>query len=112
MIGGVVFIGSLNLHYFGTVSLWGIATRGPILLTVLAAIAIALALAAMTWDAPVLCLGQAVLGAYLLGQVFPIGAASYEGLKIGFWLSSISALAMTIGGALAVVGNYRRKAGT
>jgi hypothetical protein len=109
LIGGVAFIVSLFLHYVGTFSLWSVTTRWPVLLTILAAAAMVLALAAMTWDAPGICLGQAVLGAYLLGQVFPLEMPSYEHLGPGFWLETVGALAMAVGGSLAVVGNWRAR---
>jgi hypothetical protein len=106
-MGAVAFIVSLNLHYVGTLSLWDLTTRGPVLLTIFAAAVFVLAVAAMTWDSPALALGQAALGCYLLGQAFPLTAPSYEHLGPGFWIESVSALVMAVGGVFAVVGNWR-----
>ena len=111
LIGGTAFIVSLFLHYFNSASEWDITTGLPLLLTVIALTAMGLAMAALSQNFLGLCVGQAVLGAYLLGQAFPIGASSYEFFGTGFWVESIAALAMAIGGVLAVVGNRRTALG-
>lgn len=40
---------------------------------------------------------------YLLGQTLPVGDG-YGDYRVGFWLATAAALAMSIGGVLAVVG--------
>jgi hypothetical protein len=40
---------------------------------------------------------------FLLGQTLPIGYG-YSGYRAGFWLATAAALAMSIGGVLAVAG--------
>jgi hypothetical protein len=101
---------SLLLHFYGNQSFWDVTTREPVLLTLFAAVAIVLAIVSLSSGAPAVCLGQAVIGFYLFGQVFPIGAASYSGLQVGFWLATGSALGIAVGGVLAVAGNWGTRA--
>jgi hypothetical protein len=119
IIGGVAYTVSFFLKNLFNASLWYIATtennhilsiREPLILSILAVLAVGLALAATTRDATALCVGQAIIGCYLFGQGFNWGLPSYSHLEIGYWTRAVGGLAMAVGGVLALVGNLRRRA--
>ena len=118
IIGGVAFIVSFFLKYTLNLSLWHLATehghlvsiREPLILSILAVVAVLLALAATASDATALCVGQAIIGCYLFGQAFNLGLPRYSHLQIGFWAEAVGGLAMAVGGILALVGNLQRRA--
>lgn len=117
IIGGVAYVVSLFLKYVHNVSVWHLATehdhilsiREPLIHTILAAVAVLLALAATTKDATALCVGQAIIGCYLFGQSFNLGLPRYTGLEVGYWAGAVGGLAMAVGGVLALIGNLQRR---
>jgi hypothetical protein len=83
-------------------SFWDVTTREPVILTLLAIVAIGFVVVSLISRAPGWRVPQAVIGFYLLGAVFPIGSESYSNLQIGFWLATVGAVIMAVGGSLAV----------
>lgn len=113
IVGGLVFVGALallpylkfNAYSFraGSVTLWGLYTREPLVLTLVAVAAIALAVRSLFTGARSPLLLAACFSFYLFGRVFPIESASYEAFDTGFWLATGAAVTMSVGGILAVV---------
>jgi len=119
IIGGVAYTVSFFLKYLFNASLWHIATtennhilsiREPLILSILAVLAVGLGLAGTTRDATALCVGQAIIGCYLFGQGFSWGLPSYSRLEIGYWTQAVGGLVMAVGGVLALVGNLQGRA--
>jgi zinc-ribbon domain len=105
-----VFIISLLLHFYFNISLWDATTREPVILTILASLAILCALASLSWSSPVFTICPVAIGCYLFGQIFPVGASSYSGLQVGFWLATGSAIVVAVGGSLALLGRLATSA--
>ena len=86
--------------------LWDTAllTRLPLILTLTCAAAIALAAASLLTGAVIPLLLATCASFWLLGQIFPVGHLTYEHFGVGFWLASGMAVAMSLGGVLALAG--------
>jgi hypothetical protein len=96
VIALLVLIGSLAaLHIARGASAWsaaGVPTHYPLVLTLLAAGAIALtALAVGTRSLTAVGLA-AVVSCFLFAEAFPLVLRNYNGLKVGFWLGAIASL--------------------
>jgi hypothetical protein len=115
MVGGgaLLFIASLFLPYIDngvrSASAWELTTRSPVILTVVAGLALALAAISIFLEAPGLAMGTAGLSLYAFGQYFPIGARSYDAYGAGLWLGTASAIVMSVGSLLTLIG-YRIEA--
>jgi peptidoglycan/LPS O-acetylase OafA/YrhL len=100
--GGAVLMASFLLHQYAGQSYWAQTTRGPVILTLLAFVAVALAGATLLTIHPALVVAQLALGFYLLGEVFFVGSQSYAGLQIGYWLGVAAAIVMAVGASLSI----------
>lgn len=106
-IGAVAFLpyltaaGTPHLRLIHNPTLWDLRTRLPIVLTVVAAIALAFAVAGILATTPIPSLLATCCSFYLSGQFFPDGARAYNGTGLGFWLATGATIAMSIGGVLA-----------
>jgi len=124
MAGGLVFVASLPLlHLYSkevfeskeetttiaAKTLWGLTTREPVILTVLAVAAAALALTAVLTDLEILDVLATALSFYLLGRFFDIGARTYNFYAEELWVGTAALVAMSVGGLLAITGAIRRK---
>jgi len=112
LVGGIVFVGALaGLKYAdfgnGSQTLWQLTTRGPVIVTVLAVAVCALAIASLLSDAFLLPFIGTCVSFYLWGQVFLDGSSSYAGLKAGYWVPAVATLGMSVGGFVAVIGQWR-----
>ena len=124
IVGGVVFIIALAvLDWFALprvthtpqgigivihgVTLWDYQTRLPGILTVLAAASVALAAVSLLTDSILAVLAPTCCAFFLLGETFPVGLRDYSLYRVGFWVSTGAAVAMSIGGVLAVTGAAR-----
>jgi hypothetical protein len=120
IVAGLIFVGAVGLLDWarvpkviavgGTVStvwhgasLWDFPGHQAGVLTVIAAGTVALAATGLLSHSVVTALPAVCGSFYLLGQTFPIGDG-YHGYRAGFWLATAAALAMSIGGVLAVAG--------
>jgi hypothetical protein len=120
ILSGLVFVGALGLLDWarlpkvvsvgGTISivshgatLWDFPGHQAGVLTVIAVGTVAFAALGLLSDAAITALPAACGSFYLLGRTFPIGDG-YGGYRAGFWLATAAALAMSIGGVLAVAG--------
>jgi hypothetical protein len=118
IVGGLVFVGALGLLDWaglpkvvsagGTISivshgatLWDFTGHQAGVLTVIAVGTVAFAAMGLLSDSVVTALPAVCGSFYLLGQTFPVGDG-YSGYRAGFWLATAAALAMSIGGVLAV----------
>lgn len=101
--GGVAVIVSQFLTYDSVSdnSIWQQTTRYPIILTAVAAIAVALAVVSLIIKRWLLLGLAAVISAFLLGETFPVGAVEYDAYEVGFWVLVGGALLMTAGAVLA-----------
>jgi hypothetical protein len=107
--GGLVFLGAMTFLPYTTNpslhgSVWGIATRYPLILTVVGVVAVILAASSARDDDLVLLALATSLSFYLLGAWFPLGAHAYYGLGSGFWLGSVAAAFMSLAGVLGIAG--------
>jgi Protein of unknown function (DUF2510) len=100
--GGIVLMVSFLLHLYSGQSFWALTTRGPVILTVLAFVAVSLAGVTLLTSRPALVVAQVALAFYLLGQMFPVGSESYSGLQIGYWLGVAAAVVMAVGASLSI----------
>jgi hypothetical protein len=124
IVSGLVFVGALGVLDWarlpkvvstrtsggGTVSivfhgatLWGYPGNHAGVLTLIAIGTVAFAAVGLLSDSVITALPAACGSFYLLGQTFPIGDG-YGDYRVGFWLATAAALAMSIGGVLAVAG--------
>jgi hypothetical protein len=117
LFGSLVFVVSLAVLPYAEVgtqteTLWDGTTRFPVILTIVAALAGALAFASVFADVvilPVLAMG---LSFWLLGQFFPTYAAKYTFFGIGFWLCTAAALTASVGGIVTLVGSRFASSGS
>jgi hypothetical protein len=124
IVGGLVFVGAVALLDWaglpkvvragGAISvvshgatLWDFTGHQAGVLTVIAVATLAYAAVALLSDSVITALPAACGSFYLLGRAFPIGGG-YGGYRAGFWLAAAAALAMSVGGVLAVAGAARR----
>lgn len=125
IVGGLVFVVVLALVPWGesakvhlhpdlsitnsAVTLWNFRNDHEAgVLTVIAAGTVALAAVSLLSDSVVTALPAACGSFYLLGQVFPWNIGFHYSLyRAGFWLATAAALAMAVGGVIAVVGAAR-----
>lgn len=120
IVSGLVFTGALGLLDWaplakvvsvgGTIriashgaTLWDFAGHQAGVLTVVAVATVAFAALGLLSDSVVTALPAACGSFYLFGRTFPVGDG-YGGYRAGFWLAVAAALAMSIGGVLAVAG--------
>lgn len=107
--GGLVFELAVSLLPFAGGAhepLWDTAPliRLPLILTLVCLAAICLAATSLL-NGSMLSLALATCCSFwLLGQIFPVGHPTYENFRAGFWLASSMALAMSLGGVLALAG--------
>jgi hypothetical protein len=123
IISGLIFVAALGLlDWAGLPTLRhvgrsiGIVSRGATLwsfpghqagvLTVIAAGTVALAVMGLLSNSVITALPAVCGSFYLLGRSFPVGGG-YGDYRVGFWLATAAALAMSIAGALAVAGAAR-----
>jgi hypothetical protein len=123
IVGGLVFVGALGLLDWTEVgrvvstrttvsivsshgaTLWDFPGDHAGVLTVIAVGTVAFAAVGLLSDSVITALPAVCGSFYLLGQTFPIGPLNgYGGYRVGFWLATAAALAMCIGGSLAVAG--------
>ena len=104
VIGGVAAIVSPLLHYGLDTSVWQLTTRYPLIVTILVAMAMALAVTSFAVDRWLLLALAGLISAFVLGAVFPLIAPSYH-YQIGFWLWTAGAAIMTAGSLLALTGS-------
>jgi hypothetical protein len=113
IVGGVVFLLAITfLDYFSPPSaqtLWDVATRLPVVLTIVAVATVLLAIVSLMSDSLLAAVLTACLSFYLFGQFFPVGARVYNGLGVGFWLATCATVAMSVGGVLAATGSFARR---
>jgi hypothetical protein len=119
IVSGFVFVGALALldwaglpkvvSVAGTISivshgatLWDFTGHQAGVLTVVAVGTVAFAAMGLLSDSVITALPAVCGSFYLLGRTFPVGDG-YGGYRAGFWLATAAALAMSIGGVLAVV---------
>jgi len=121
IVSGLVFVSALGLLDWGLLpklvsiggtlrivvhaaTLWDFP-KGHLagVLTVIAVGTIAFAATGLLSDSVITALPAVCGSFYLLGQTFPIGGG-YGHFRAGFWLTTAAALAMSVGGVLAVVG--------
>jgi hypothetical protein len=120
VVSGLVFVGALALLDWaglprvvsvgGTLSLvshgatlWDFPGHQAGVLTVIAVGTVAFAAMGLLSDSVITALPAVCGSFYLLGQTLPVGGG-YGGHRAGFWLATAAALAMSIGGVLAVAG--------
>jgi hypothetical protein len=120
IVSGLVFVGALGLLDWaelpkvtsvgGTISivshgasLWDFTGHQAGVLTVIAVGTVGLAAVGRLSRSVITALPAVCGSFYLLGQTFPIGGG-YGGYRAGFWLATAAAIAMSIGGVLAVAG--------
>ena len=94
--------GALSLVSHGA-TLWDYRGHHADVLTVIAVGTVGLAAMALLSDSVITALPAVCGSFYLLGQTFPIGGG-YGVYRAGFWLATVAALAMSVGGVLAVAG--------
>jgi hypothetical protein len=121
IVGGVVFVGAVGLLDWsellkvatvrGIVSvvshpatLWHFPRHQAAVLTVIAGGTVAFAAVGLLGDSVLTALPAVCGSFYLLGRTFPIGGG-YGEYRVGFWLATAAALAMSFGGVLAVAGS-------
>jgi hydrogenase/urease accessory protein HupE len=104
VIGGVAAIVSPLLHYVLDTSVWQLTTRYPLIVTILVAVAMALAVTSLAVDRWLLLAVAGLISAFVLGEVFPLIVPSYH-YEIGFWLWTGGAAIMTAGSVLALTGS-------
>lgn len=120
IVSGLVFVGALALLDWaalpkvvsvgGTIrivshgaTLWDFKGHEAGVLTVIAAGTVAFAAMGLLSDSVITALPSVGGSFFLLGQTLPVGYG-YGGYRAGFWLAAAAALAMSIGGVLAVAG--------
>ncbi len=122
IVGGLVFVvalalldwselgkvvsrgGSVGIVSHGA-TLWEFKGHRAGVLTVIAVGTVAFAAVGLLSESVITALPVVCGSFYLLGQTFPIGDGyGYGGYEVGFWLATAVALAMSIGGVLAVAG--------
>jgi hypothetical protein len=96
-VAGVLRIVSHNA------TLWHFPGHHAGVLTVIAAGTVAFAAVGLLSDSVITALPAACGSFFLLGETFPIGGG-YGYFQVGFWLATAAALAMAVGGVLAVAG--------
>jgi hypothetical protein len=118
IVSGLVFVGALGLLDWaglpkvvsvgGTISivshgatLWDFTGHQAVVLTVIAVGTVAFAAMGLLSDSVITALPAVCGSFYLLGRTFPVGDG-YGGYRAGFWLATAAALALSIGGVLAV----------
>jgi hypothetical protein len=109
VVGGLVFLVAqtfLDYVEIGPYSytVWHLNTRVPIILTVVAVVAVALAVASLITDAVLFPILALACSFFLLGRDLPIQYRHYSGLGVGLWLATAAVIAMSVGGALALTG--------
>jgi molecular chaperone DnaK len=103
----IVVVGSMFLHIDASGSAWsapGAPTHYPLLTTLIAVAVIALLGLELRNPKLSVLVPAAVLSCFLLGQVFPLIASRYTGLKVGFWLAVVGALIAVVASLGAVAG--------
>jgi hypothetical protein len=113
IVSGLVFLAALSFLPYASRprrTLWALTTRLPIILTVIAALAIAFALLGLLTGALIPTLLATCCSFYLFGQFFPDGARAYHGVGDGFWLATSATVVMSIGGVIAVSSFANRSA--
>jgi hypothetical protein len=95
--------GTIRLVSHGA-TLWNFPGHQAGVLTVIAVGTVTFAAMGLLSDSVITALPVVCLSFYLLGQAVPIGGG-YGYYRAGFWLATAAALAMSIGGVLAVVGS-------
>jgi hypothetical protein len=118
--GGLLFLGALTFlpyvrpsrHHETVWELPYAPTRYPLILTVIAILAIILAATSLRVDSMAPLAVATSLSFYLLGAWFPLAAPGYNGLGSAFWLGTAAAAFMSFAGALALTapGLSRRSA--
>jgi hypothetical protein len=120
IVSGLVFVGALGLLDWaglpkvvsvgGTIrivshgaTLWDFTGHEAGVRTVIAVGTVAFAAMGLLSDSVITALPAVCGSFYLLGRTFPVGDG-YGGYRAGFWLATAAALAMSIGGVLAVAG--------
>lgn len=120
IVSGLVFVGALALLDWaelgkvisvgGTISivshgatLWDFKGHEAGVLTVIAVATVAFAAMGLLSDSVITALPAVGGSFFLLGKTLPVGYG-YGGYRAGFWLVMAAALAMSIGGVLAVAG--------
>jgi hypothetical protein len=102
-LGKVVSAGdTISLVWHGAI-LWDFPGHQAGVLTVIAVGSVAFAAMGLLSDSVITALPAVCGSFYLLGQTFPVGGG-YGDYRAGFWLATAAALAMSIGGILAVAG--------
>ena len=84
-------------------TLWDFPGHQAGILTVIAVGTVAFAAMGLLSDSIITALPAVCGSFYLLGRTFPVGDG-YGGYRLGFWLATAAALAMSIGGVLAIAG--------
>jgi hypothetical protein len=120
IVNGLVFVAALGLLDWarlpkvvsvgGTITivshgatLWDFTGHQAGVLTVIAVGTVTFAAMGLLSDSVITALPAVCGSFYLLGQTFPIGDG-YGDYRAGFWLATAAAVAMSVGGVLAVVG--------
>jgi hypothetical protein len=120
IVSGLVFVAAVGLidwaelpklvRVGGTISLvshgatlWDYPGHQAGVLTVIAVGAVAFAAMGLLSDSVITALPAVGGSFYLLGQTFPV-VGGYGGYRAGFWLATAAAVAMSVGGVLAVAG--------
>lgn len=104
--GGVAVIGSLFVHYAADTSVWQLTTRYPVLLTILALVAIGLTAASLAVNRTWLLAVATAVSAFILGEAFPAELTSYN-YQLGFWLAVAGAAIMVLGGIMATAASIK-----
>jgi hypothetical protein len=94
--------GTLSIVSHGR-TLWDFRGHQAGVLTAIAVGTVAFAAMGLSSDSVIAALPAACGSFLLLGQTFPVGEG-YGIYRVGFWLATSAALAMSVGGVLAVVG--------
>lgn len=106
LVGCVLLLVSMFVTYVSvgpvSESLWQATTRMPVILTVIAGVAIILTLA--SFYRPGLALAVAAGSFFALGETFPLTFNSYP-FQAGFWLGVVGAALMCLGSALVIAVN-------
>jgi hypothetical protein len=124
IVSGLVFVGALGLLDWARLgkvvstyasggdtitlvwhgaTLWDFPGHLAGVLTLIAVGTVAFAAMGLLSDSVITALPAVCGSFYLLGQTFPIGDG-FGGYRVGFWLATAAAVAMSVGGVLSVAG--------